>query len=303
MMKVLNVLNEYQVYINNGCLAQMFKQPFGHSLVIIDKNVELNIDGAVKMIFDEAHKNLNTVNELYDIFLKHNVRRDFTTIFAIGGGVCLDTVGYAASTFKRGVDVVYVPTTLLSMVDACIGGKIGVNYHELKNFIGNFYHPQAVVIDPSILHSLDQRQFNNGMAEVIKYGCIYDRKLLQEIQTPNLDLENLIYRCLKIKLHFIKKDVYDHHYRHALNFGHTYGHAIESYYHFDKYLHGEAISIGMNMMIDDPLLKQACRYYHLPVALDEEIDLEALVKQDKKNTDSVKFVRLKKLGKVDEKSL
>lgn len=298
-MRTINILNQYHVYIKSGLFNQFLDNVDQNYLIIKDENVDINYDNIISLPFSEQTKNLATVNQLYDLFIDRNVSRETTTIVAVGGGVTLDVVGYAAATFKRGIKVIYVPTTLLSMVDASVGGKTGVNYQGLKNYIGCFYQPSCVIIDPVFLQTLDQRQFNNGMAEVIKYGCIKDKRLLNDIMQPNLDIEDIIERSINIKKYFVEQDEHDHHVRHALNFGHTYGHAIESYYQFDKYLHGEAISIGMNMKCDDPLLKEVCEYYHLPTTLEDEIDLTKLMLKDKKNEGGIKLVKLKELGEVD----
>lgn len=298
-MRTINILNQYHVYIKSGLFNQFLDNVDQNYLIIKDENVDINYDNIISLPFSEQTKNLATVNQLYDLFIDSNVSRETTTIVAVGGGVTLDVVGYAAATFKRGIRVIYVPTTLLSMVDASVGGKTGVNYQGLKNYIGCFYQPSCVIIDPVFLQTLDQRQFNNGMAEVVKYGCIKDKRLLNDIMQPNIDIEDIIERSINIKNYFVEQDEHDHHVRHALNFGHTYGHAIESYYQFDKYLHGEAISIGMNMKCDDPLLKEVCEYYHLPTTLEDEIDLTNLMLKDKKNEGGIKLVKLKELGEVD----
>lgn len=298
-MRTINILNQYHVYIKSGLFNQFLDNVDQNYLIIKDENVDINYDNIISLPFSEQTKNLATVNQLYDFFIDRNVSRETTTIVAVGGGVTLDVVGYASATFKRGIRVIYVPTTLLSMVDASVGGKTGVNYQGLKNYIGCFYQPSCVIIDPVFLQTLDQRQFNNGMAEVIKYGCIKDKRLLNDIMQPNLDIEDIIERSINIKKYFVEQDEHDHHVRHALNFGHTYGHAIESYYQFDKYLHGEAISIGMNMKCDDPLLNEVCEYYHLPTTLEDEIDLTNLMLKDKKNEGGIKLVKLKELGEVD----
>lgn len=298
-MRTINILNKYNVYIKSGLFNQFLDNVDQNYLIIKDENVDINYDNVISIPFSEQNKNLETINQLYDLFIDHNVSRESTIIVAVGGGVTLDVIGYASATFKRGIKVIYVPTTLLSMVDASIGGKTGVNYQGLKNYIGCFYQPSCVIIDPLFLETLDQRQFNNGMAEVIKYGCIKDKQLLNDIMQPNLDIEDIIERSINIKKYFVEQDEHDHHVRHALNFGHTYGHAIESYYQFDKYLHGEAISIGMNMKCDDPLLKEVCKYYQLPITLKEEINLTNLMLKDKKNDGVIKLVKLKELGEVD----
>ncbi len=301
-MEIVNILNQYNVYIKENIIDDVIRQLDDNCLIIKDSNINLNVT-SFDINVSEANKNLDTVNKLYDYYLENNVNRKSTTIIAIGGGCLLDIVGYSCATFMRGIRVVYIPTTLLAMVDACVGGKTAINYKGYKNYIGSFYQPECVVIDQNFLDTLPIREFNSGMAEVIKYGCIYDKTLLDYLLNDEVDINYIIKRSLEIKNHFISKDVYDKGLRQALNFGHTYGHAIESYYDFKKYTHGEAISIGMNLKCSDPLLKEVCKKYDLPIYLEEDIDLDKYLLKDKKNDGQINFIKLKSLGEVDETRL
>ncbi len=301
-MEIVNILNQYNVYIKENIIDDVIRQLDDNCLIIKDSNINLNVT-SFDINVTEANKNLDTVNKLYDYYLENNVNRKSTTIIAIGGGCLLDIVGYSCATFMRGIRVVYIPTTLLAMVDACVGGKTAINYKGYKNYIGSFYQPECVVIDQNFLDTLPIREFNSGMAEVIKYGCIYDKTLLDYLLNDEVDINYIIKRSLEIKNHFISKDVYDKGLRQALNFGHTYGHAIESYYDFKKYTHGEAISIGMNLKCSDPLLKEVCKKYDLPIYLEEDIDLDKYLLKDKKNDGQINFIKLKSLGEVDETRL
>lgn len=301
-MEIVNILNQYNVYIKENIIDDVIRQLDDNCLIIKDSNINLNVT-SFDINVSEANKNLDTVNKLYDYYLENNVNRKSTTIIAIGGGCLLDIVGYSCATFMRGIRVVYIPTTLLAMVDACVGGKTAINYKGYKNYIGSFYQPECVVIDQNFLDTLPIREFNSGMAEVIKYGCIYDKTLLDYLLNDEVDINYIIKRSLEIKNHFISKDVYDKGLRQALNFGHTYGHAIESYYDFKKYTHGEAISIGMNLKCSDPLLKEVCKKYDLPIDLEEDIDLDKYLLKDKKNDGQINFIKLKSLGEVDETRL
>lgn len=301
-MEIVNILNQYNVYIKENIIDDVIRQLDDNCLIIKDSNINLNVT-SFDINVSEDNKNLDTVNKLYDYYLENNVNRKSTTIIAIGGGCLLDIVGYSCATFMRGIRVVYIPTTLLAMVDACVGGKTAINYKGYKNYIGSFYQPECVVIDQNFLDTLPIREFNSGMAEVIKYGCIYDKTLLDYLLNDEVDINYIIKRSLEIKNHFISKDVYDKGLRQALNFGHTYGHAIESYYDFKKYTHGEAISIGMNLKCSDPLLKEVCKKYDLPIYLEEDIDLDKYLLKDKKNDGQINFIKLKSLGEVDETRL
>ena len=162
-----------------------------------------------------------------------------------------DLAGFVASTFLRGVKFVQIPTSLLAQVDSSVGGKVAVDLPAGKNLVGAFKHPHLVLIDPKTLKTLDKRFISDGMGEVIKYGCIFDAELFKQLTTYSSfeelyqDIDEIIYRCVDLKRDVVEKDLFDFGDRLVLNFGHTLGHAIEQYYHYEKYSHGEAISIGM----------------------------------------------------------
>ncbi len=168
-------------------------------------------------------------------------------IVSLGGGVAGDISGFVASTYLRGINYVQIPTSLLAQIDSSIGGKSGVNSEYGKNLIGTFWQPSLVIIDPQLLLTLPKSQFQNGMAEAIKYGCIKNIDLLYRInnEQPKDFISDLIFECVKIKKDIVCKDEYDKGYRMILNFGHTVGHAIEKLYKYDSMCHGQAISIGM----------------------------------------------------------
>jgi 3-dehydroquinate synthase len=190
---------------------------------------------------------------------------DVDRIIAFGGGVVGDLAGFVASTYKRGVDLIQVPTSLLAMVDSSIGGKNGVNLREKKNYLGTVYQPEGVLIDPLFLEGLPKKEFRNGLAEVIKYGYLFDRPRLNRISRGiNLgdnDLEKIIFDCCKAKISVVEKDEMDLGYRHVLNFGHTIGHAIELLYGLS---HGEAVSVGM--------VKEAGLGYRLGIVGSERVE-------------------------------
>ena len=166
-------------------------------------------------------------------------------VIALGGGVVGDLAGFAAATYMRGCPLIQVPTTLLAQVDSSIGGKTGIDMPFGKNCVGAFYQPKAVVIDPGLLKSLSRTRMAEGMAEVIKYGCIRDAMLFEAIEKGQADMEWMIERCVKIKTTVVQNDEYDTGERMLLNFGHTWGHAIEKVSGYTRYTHGEAVAIGM----------------------------------------------------------
>jgi len=200
----------------------------------------------------EQHKNLTTFEIILSELLAKKHARD-TTIIALGGGVIGDMAGFAAACYQRGIAFVQIPTTLLSQVDSSVGGKTAVNHLLGKNMIGAFYQPQAVVIDIECLKTLPAQEFAAGMAEVIKYGIIYDQdffKWLEKNIEPikSLDPTSIIYmlkRCCAIKAEVVALDEKEHGVRALLNLGHTFGHAIEAEQGYGNWLHGEAVAAGM----------------------------------------------------------
>jgi len=202
---------------------------------------------------EEKSKSFKQAIKIYDFLCKHNFSRS-DCILSLGGGVVGDLAGFVASTFLRGVRFVNIPTSLLAQVDSAIGGKNGIDTPYGKNLVGSFYYPKAILIDPSLIYTLPSREISNGFAEIIKYALIKDKDLffkLKELDLSNLheNLADIILKCVLIKKEIIEKDEFDQNYRMILNFGHTLGHAIEKLGNFKKYSHGQAISIGMIMIV------------------------------------------------------
>lgn len=195
----------------------------------------------------EASKSLDTCAKIYDFLAKNEFSRT-DVLIALGGGVCGDVTGFVASTFLRGIPFCSIPTTLLAQVDSSIGGKCGVNIPSGKNLVGSFYQPSGVIIDYDYLKTLGGGEFGDGLAEVIKYGFIYDREVYElALSDLKRNLPKIIFRCVEIKKEVVEADEFDHGIRMILNFGHTIGHAIEKLGGYGKYSHGRAVSIGMAM--------------------------------------------------------
>ena len=200
----------------------------------------------------EQHKTLQTLGRVFDALVDAKLNRD-ATVLALGGGVVGDIAGFAAACYQRGVAYVQIPTTLLAQVDSSVGGKTGVNHPGGKNLIGAFYQPLAVIADTDTLATLPDRELHAGLAEVIKYGCIWDSLLFDwlELNIAKLTgrddeaLAHAIERSCAIKAAVVALDERESNLRAILNFGHTFGHAIEAATHFDTYLHGEAVGLGM----------------------------------------------------------
>ena len=205
----------------------------------------------------EEYKTWDTLNQIFTDLLRHQCDRK-TTLFALGGGVIGDMTGFAAASYMRGVPFVQVPTTLLAQVDSSVGGKTAINHPLGKNMIGAFYQPRLVVADLSTLHTLLQRELSAGMAEVIKHAAIADVDFLDWLEA-NIDalmarddaaLAEAVARCCRIKAHVVSQDETEAGLRAILNFGHTFGHAIEAGMGYGNWLHGEAVGAGMVLAAD-----------------------------------------------------
>jgi 3-dehydroquinate synthase len=200
----------------------------------------------------EEHKTLMTLSKILDALVSHRFERQ-DSVLALGGGVVGDLAGFAAAIYLRGIALVQIPTTLLAQVDSSVGGKTGVNHGDGKNLIGAFYQPRLVAIDVGVLASLPRRELVAGLAEVIKYGIIEDGEFFDVLEqklgsllTLNRQLmTQVISRCCAIKARVVEKDERENDYRAVLNFGHTVGHALEAATKYERFLHGEAVAIGM----------------------------------------------------------
>jgi 3-dehydroquinate synthase len=268
----------------------------------------------------ERHKNLRSVSRVYDELVRGSFERS-STVLALGGGVIGDLAGFAAATFMRGIGFVQVPTTLAAQVDASIGGKTGVDHAHGKNLIGAFYQPRLVFIDPEVLKTLSRREFVSGLAEVIKYGVIRDEGFLSYLE-DNMEkilkleaaaLSHAIRRSCAIKADVVQKDEREGGLRKILNYGHTFGHALETVTNYRTYLHGEAVSIGIafaaqlsvrlglsNASIARRQIELLSRA-GLPVALPKTkaADILKAMAIDKKVSDGkIHFVLAEKIGRV-----
>lgn len=258
---------EYNAYIASSMDPLLFlleNHKINKIFIITDENVLSLYDKVIHMYKDriigvfvikpgEESKNIKTVIDIYGELLKCKADRK-TAIFSLGGGVVGDISGFAASTFMRGMKLVYIPTSLMAQCDSSIGGKNGFNIEGVKNVVGTFYQPTFVFSNINFLKTLDETEFKSGMAEVIKYGIIYDDRLFKYIEENKNSilrrepdrLMHIIHESIRIKGEIIKSDEYDIGYRNILNFGHTIGHGIESAAHFNI-SHGEAVASGMIM--------------------------------------------------------
>ncbi len=200
----------------------------------------------------ESYKNSETLNHIYDVLIETGMDRQ-SFLLALGGGVVGDITGYAASTYLRGIPFVQVPTSLLAQVDSSVGGKTGINHRLGKNLIGTFYQPRLVLIDSATLDTLPEREYLSGLAEVVKYGVVCDGSFfdflsqgVEKLLSRDGDyVLHTVRRCCELKASVVERDEREGSYRAVLNYGHTFAHALEKITGYSRYLHGEAVAIGM----------------------------------------------------------
>ena len=260
----------------------------------------------------EEHKRLATVEGIYhDLLASGMTRKDL--IVALGGGVVGDITGFAAATFLRGVSLCQIPTTLLAQVDSSVGGKTGVDMPEGKNLVGAFYQPRLVLIDPSVLTTLPEQTFADGMAEVVKYGYISNRDILDMVSAPDYkqNIESIICECVKIKRDVVTIDEHDTGLRMILNFGHTIGHAAEKLGNYVDLTHGQAVAVGMvaamrlsaflgNEDLTGRLI-EILKHIGLPTELkyDREDIYRSLLSDKKKFGATVNFILVREPGRAE----
>ncbi|MDI1255335.1 MAG: 3-dehydroquinate synthase [Flavobacterium sp.] len=329
--------NGYDIYFNenayNALNAHLRNNRYSTIFIITDNNTNENClpillpniatDLAIEIIeFEsgEANKNIETCIEIWNVLTEMGADRK-SLIINIGGGVVTDLGGFVASTFKRGIDFIHVPTTLLAMVDASVGGKNGIDLGNLKNQIGVINVPKMVLIDTKYLETLPQNEMRSGLAEMLKHGLIHDKSYWQQFldlsKIDFADFDALVYTSILIKNEIVKQDPKENGIRKALNFGHTLGHAIESHFLTDEnkktLLHGEAIAVGMVLesyiALEKGLITQA-EYIEIKTTINaiynsitfEENDIEIVKKlliHDKKNEyGKIQFVLLDGIGNI-----
>ncbi|TRX30877.1 3-dehydroquinate synthase [Flavobacterium sp. ZT3R18] len=329
--------NNYPVHFNETGyekLNQHLKEnKYSNLFIIVDSNTNeyclpkllpiLETDLTIEIIEFEAgeiNKNIETCIEIWNVLTELGADRK-TLIINIGGGVVTDLGGFVASTFKRGVDFIHIPTTLLSMVDASVGGKNGVDLGNLKNQIGVINTPKMVLIDTQYLETVPQNEMRSGLAEMLKHGLIFDKAYWEQFLDLKAidfaDFDELIYRSVEIKNEIVMQDPTEKNIRKSLNFGHTLGHAIESYFLENKnkttLLHGEAIAVGMilesyislhkNLIteVEYNQIKSTLKsIYDDVIFQDSDIDpiLELLIHDKKNEYGTIQFALIEGIGKI-----
>jgi len=331
----------YEIYIGSGLLRQTAQHvqssiKITHAVAITDSNLKTThaqivtenlaqagiVCDLVTIPAGEGSKSLRIVEQIWNEMLAIKADRK-TVVIAIGGGVVGDLAGFVAATYARGVPLIQIPTTLLAQVDSSVGGKVGINLASAKNMAGSFWQPNRVLIDPLVLHTLPDREYQAGMAEVIKYGIIMDAEFFSLLEDhveefherdPGF-LKTIIARCCQLKAEVVEQDERETTgLRAILNYGHTFCHAFESVTQYGRFLHGEAVAIGMMCAarlaasmgrVDEQFISRqadllsACK---LPLSvsdLDPEALLAAMQHDKKVEHGKLRFVLPTKLGRVE----
>jgi 3-dehydroquinate synthase len=334
--------NSYSIYVSNNGLSSLGEKlqqlKIGKKILIVSNPEifnyygEITINSLQQAGFEvnyhlipagESYKNYDSIAQVFDRALECKLERN-STMVALGGGVVGDMTGFASATWLRGMNFVQVPTSLLAMVDASVGGKTGINHPQGKNLIGAFHQPKLVLIDPTVLKTLPEREFKAGMAEVVKYGVIWDKNLFEQLEeaenlnsldniNPTLLSDILTHSC-QAKADVVAQDEKESGLRAILNYGHTIGHAIESLTNYDTFVHGEAVAIGMvaagkiavemNLWTEaenqrqDKLLKQIGLPTQIPQYLEVEQIIDHLQNDKKVQDGKVRFVLPTEIGKM-----
>jgi len=318
-----NELDELQSFLIDHDYSQLLilvdRNTNDHCLPILQSFIPDIVDyDIIEVDPGEENKNIDFCIGVWKTMLDFGADRK-ALMLNLGGGVVTDMGGFAASTYKRGIDFIHIPTTLLSQVDASVGGKTGIDLDNVKNIIGTFAQPQAVFISTKFLETLDDRQIRSGFAEIIKHGLIQDKSLFErcmQVSLPNIP-EEMVYDSVQIKNKVVLEDPTEKGLRKILNFGHTVGHAVEGYslYHDQNpLLHGEAIAIGMiceayishkENNLSESALDTIVNYFkgiYPAYAIPSEIfpDLIELMRNDKKNeSNKLGFALLKDIGNCE----
>ena len=329
----LSAMGEYDVIVDQ--VSDLANFPVQKPIIVTDSNVaKFQLENIKRVIghdiphiiisAGEKNKNLETVSVLWKAFIEHGLDRK-STVIALGGGTVSDMAGFAASTYMRGIDWIVIPTTLLAMVDASLGGKTGIDLPEGKNLIGSFHPPKLVLADPAFLRTLSSRELRSGMAEVVKHGIIADSELFamcsRGMDWVRDNLEDVVKRAMAVKIKIIEEDPYEKGVRAMLNLGHTVGHAVEHVSGFTL-SHGEAVAIGMAAEASyavrvgvatqglDEAMAETLSGLGLPIHISKELPREEIIRAmrvDKKKTaQSIRFalpVEIEKVELVDVEDL
>ena len=331
MITVKSKIKNYNIYVEKNSLLNINDyldlKKFSNILILTDENIikygwlnklkkYLNVDNYISIEPGEINKSIDSILKIWKEMNKFNMDRK-SLLINFGGGVICDIGGFCASTYMRSIEFLQIPTTLLSQVDASVGGKTGFDFNNIKNLIGTFAIPYSVIIDSNILKTLPKREYISGFGEIIKYGIIYDKKFFEYLEKntiKTIDIDYIIKKSCEIKAKIVSNDFNESSLRKILNFGHTIGHSIEtlSLQTNNPLLHGEAVAIGMiaesfiankiNYISIDEFnkIKNLIKKYNLPIncKISNLENIYSILFKDKKNIKKIiKWVLPNKIGK------
>ncbi len=317
IFRVKTSMGDYNIVLERGVIENIVEHCDinKRALIVTDDGVPADyaqkvasqfVSSVVKTIPQgEKSKNFDTYKDLLEVLSENEFSRN-DCVVAVGGGVVGDLSGFTASTYMRGIDFINIPTTLLSQVDSSIGGKTAIDFGGYKNTVGAFYQPKVVLIDPNVLKTLSDRQFNNGLAESIKMAATSDKELFELLENENAyeNIDKVIELSLRIKRAVVEEDEKETGLRKVLNFGHTAAHAIESATGLGDYLHGECVALGMIPFSSEKVknrLVNVLKKYNLPTAISfSSSDLLEALRHDKKaNSKGVNVVIVNEIGSFE----
>ncbi len=314
-IKVSTKQRTYPIIFERGALYKVKEliQPKGKVFIVSDDGVPKKwqdilqsqfVDAPIHIFKNgEASKNIHTYEEILKHMLECKLSRK-DMVIALGGGVVGDMAGFAAATYMRGIEYVNIPTTTLSDIDSSIGGKTAIDFAGVKNSVGCFWQPSAVIIDMDTLSTLSKRHFNNGLAEAVKTGLILDKSLFELFEQDDYlnHIDEIIEKCLYAKRKIVEEDERESGRRKLLNFGHTYGHAYESYHEMNEYYHGECVAMGMMTILKNEEIKNRLEkvLHRLSLPTECEYDQDKIVNlimNDKKaNHSHVTIIQVDEIG-------
>ncbi len=304
----------YDIVIKRGALNNLneFLHLDRKVLIVTDNGVPEEYANAVArqctapFIFTftqgEESKNFDTYKSILEKMISSGFTRS-DCVVAVGGGVVGDMAGFAAASFMRGVDFYNIPTTVLSQVDSSVGGKVAIDFYGVKNIVGAFYPPKAVIIDPDTLNTLPERQISNGLCESLKMAATFDETLFKQFESGTIDIDYIIEKSIKIKRNVVESDEKEQGLRKVLNFGHTIGHAIESE-NLGTLYHGECVGLGMLYLCGDEVklkIKAALKKLNLPVEINVNADkiIELISHDKKKSGDGISVIWVEEIGSYE----
>lgn len=314
-MEVHAASKTYPIFMERGILKKAHEiiGRDGHVFIVSDDGVpevhrnclKEQYPDAGMYVFEngEAHKNFDTLQDILKAMQEaHLSRKD--TVIALGGGVVGDMAGFASAIYMRGISYINIPTTSLSQIDSSIGGKTAIDFNGVKNSVGSFQQPDMVLVDPDVLSTLTTRHLHNGLAEAVKEGLIRDEKLFELFESDDYmnHLDEIIERCLNIKKDVVEHDEKESGERKLLNFGHSYGHAYESFFGMNGYYHGECVGLGMMTVLKNEeikeRLKKVLERLSLPTSCQADPEkIISLMKTDKKsNHNTITIVQVDEIG-------